>query len=452
MLLTCGIVESMYGALTDFPAFVLMTLAAVVGGSRGAGLLGLSALTREVNLLGLAGILEFGPPWRDACRKNLRRGAIAIDPVRALVLLRALAAALAGQPFARRPLLLDGRQQPRLAVPRDLPETPRGPRRHRARRGRLGPEAGAPTSTRSSLIATLTQCLYLITHPEWKNRLWRVGLAFVPYFSVISYNVWESHFTVTRHALPLHPRVQPGPGAPPEPALAHLVSPRQLFRPLRHLPVRGHGLAGPSRQIPTLEGGAPPGTVAAAYRDGWHGQEWKNHRTWRWAMSQQATLVLTNAGTRAGHGSASAFASESLVARDLRVSVGGAPVWQGQIAAKPVLTPVRTGEFVLPPGDTVVNFATELPPRLENDNPDARPDHLHGYRPADPVGPVAAPAQPCVSLRRDLCGYRTPSRLGRARPGNRRVCARWAFALVAAAALAVMLRYLPPGLVAEPMA
>ncbi len=59
MLLTCRVVEiQCTGALTDFPAFVLMTLAAMIGGSRGAGVLGLAALTREVNLLGLAGILE----------------------------------------------------------------------------------------------------------------------------------------------------------------------------------------------------------------------------------------------------------------------------------------------------------------------------------------------------------------------------------------------------------
>ena len=151
MLLTCGIVESMYGALTDFPAFVLMTLAAVVAGSRGAGVLGLAALTREVNLLGLAGILEFEPPWRDAFWKNVRRGAIAVDPVRALVLLCVLAAAaLAGQPFARRPLLLDGRQQPRAGrSTRSTGNSARssassGAARSAGARGL----SGAPTSTR----------------------------------------------------------------------------------------------------------------------------------------------------------------------------------------------------------------------------------------------------------------------------------------------------------------
>src|SRR5580704_14411713 len=37
MLLTCGILESMRRSLTDFPAFVLMTLAMMIGGARGAG-------------------------------------------------------------------------------------------------------------------------------------------------------------------------------------------------------------------------------------------------------------------------------------------------------------------------------------------------------------------------------------------------------------------------------
>jgi hypothetical protein len=63
MLLTCGIIESVRGALTDFPAFVLMTLAVMMGGMGGAGVLALAGLAREVSVLGLAGLVEIKPPW-----------------------------------------------------------------------------------------------------------------------------------------------------------------------------------------------------------------------------------------------------------------------------------------------------------------------------------------------------------------------------------------------------
>ncbi|HSY54339.1 MAG TPA: hypothetical protein VK785_07825, partial [Opitutaceae bacterium] len=56
MLLTCGVIESTFKSLTDFPAFVLMTLAAMIGGSVGAGVLGLAALAREINIIGLVGV------------------------------------------------------------------------------------------------------------------------------------------------------------------------------------------------------------------------------------------------------------------------------------------------------------------------------------------------------------------------------------------------------------
>ena len=81
MLLTCGISESITRSLTDFPAFVLLTLAAVVGGAGGAGLLGLAALTREVDILGLLGLAEWGPSWGKALKKNLLMGVIAVGPM-----------------------------------------------------------------------------------------------------------------------------------------------------------------------------------------------------------------------------------------------------------------------------------------------------------------------------------------------------------------------------------
>ena len=204
-----------------------------------------------------------------------------------------------------------------------------------------------------------------------------MGLAFVPYFSVISYNVWESHFTVTRHALPFTLAFNLVLALRPNRRWLIWFLLGNCFVPYGIYRFVDFGLAGPQPAEFALEGAAlPAGTVSAAFRDGWHGQEWKNHRTWRWSESPHATLVLTNAGPvpLAVH---LAFSSESFGARDLRLSVRGVTVWSGPVASGPVLTPVATGAFLLPPGETVVDFSTAGPARLENNNPDAR---LIGFR------------------------------------------------------------------------
>jgi hypothetical protein len=391
MLLTCGIVESMYGALTDFPAFVLMSLAAVIGGTQGAGLLGLAALTREVNLLGLAGILEFGPPWREALRRNLRRGAVAVVPFALWFCyvrwrlpspgshsLGALYASMAGNNL----------DWPLHAIYRKLREV-----LGVIGRGEVGwGEAFGSVEVHAllTIIATLTQCLYLVTHPEWKNRLWRVGVAFVPYFFFISSNVWDSHFTVTRHALPFTLAFNLILALRPNRRWLIWFLLGNCFVPYGVCRFVDFGVTGPQPEEFVLEGAPlPTGTVTAAYREGWHGQEWKNRRTWRWSESPHATLVLTNTGREplAAH---LVFSSESLVPRDLSLGVRGVTVWSGAVASSPVLTPVATRGFLLPPGDTPVDFSTAVPGRLENDNPDAR---LIGFRVIG-LAIVVAPAPP----------------------------------------------------------
>ena len=76
MLLTCGIIESMHGSLTDFPCFVLMTAAMVVGGTGGAAVLAVATLGRETCVLGFLGVAEFRPPWREAWRTTFLCGLV----------------------------------------------------------------------------------------------------------------------------------------------------------------------------------------------------------------------------------------------------------------------------------------------------------------------------------------------------------------------------------------
>jgi hypothetical protein len=360
MLLTCGVIESTFKALTDFPAFVLMTLAAMVGGSGGAGILGLAALTREINLLGLAGVLEFKRPWREALRKNLGRGLVAVGPFAlwfAYVRWRLPAEGGAGLVERLRTSMVgDNLHWPLQAIIRKLGEVIAV-----IREGGIDwPHfyKSTPLHALLTIVATLTQCLYLVTHREWKNRLWRVAIVFIPLFLCIAYQVWYSHFTVTRHVLPITLAFNLLLAARPSRRWVVWFVLGNCFVPYGIFKFVSFGLETPHPAEFSVAATLPPGvSVDATFGAGWSAAEWDTRRAWRWAEGRRATLVLANGGRQplavelvcTGLGSAPC---------DLEVSVEGASLWRGRLG--PDATAVRTRRFLLPPGDTVVAF--EAPP------------------------------------------------------------------------------------------
>ena len=362
MLLTCGVIESTFKALTDFPAFVLMTLAAMVGGCGGAGLLGLAALTREINLLGLAGLLEFEGPWRQALGKNLRRGALAAVPLALWFLyvrwrfpgeggaglLERLRASMVG----------DNINWPLRAILRKLGEVIAVIRQG----GVDWPHfyKSTPLHALLTIVATLTQCLYLATHREWKNRLWRVGIVFVPLFLCVAYQVWYSHFTVTRHALPITLAFNLLLAARPNRRWLLWFLLGNCFVPYGIYKFVSFGLETPHPAEFAVAASLPPGvSVDANFAAGWTAPEWDSRRAWRWADGQRATILLANGGRQALEVELACSALSNTV-RDLRVSVRGAAVWEGPLGPQPG-TPLHTRKFTLPPGVTVVAFETPQP-------------------------------------------------------------------------------------------
>ncbi|HSY52834.1 MAG TPA: hypothetical protein VK785_00210 [Opitutaceae bacterium] len=352
MLLTCGIIESMHGSLTDFPAFVLMTLAVMIGGTGGAGMLALAALTREVDVLGLAGLVEFSRPWLQALKRNFWIGLIAAGPM--LLWFAYIAWRL------RMPMSVGGDNMdwPMQAIGRKLGEfivmaTQGGIRWAKFYRD-------YELHALLTIIATLTQCIYLLTHRAWENRLWRMAAVFVPFFLCIGDPAWESHFTVTRHALPITLGFNLFLAMRPNRRWLLWFLLGNCFVPYGVFEFSSYGSETPPHKEFTVAGARPADTYVDVHQGtGWFSGESSRNIIWRWAAGQNATLVISNRRSHPLEGEL-AFSTTSPVARDLRVSVRNRVIWSGQIDF--ARSSVGTMKFILPPGETVVSFATSSPP------------------------------------------------------------------------------------------
>lgn len=357
MLLTCGVVESIYRTLTDFPAFVLLIAAGMAGGVAGGVLLALSGLTREVDLLGYLGLVELKPPWGRALRRDLLIGLASGLPCLAWF-------AYVRWRFPERVSMAgDNFDWPLHAVYLRLLEVLAA-----ARRGELVwtefYKRGTEMHALLTIVATLTQCAYVLTHPAWRNRLWKIGALFVPFFLCVSTNVWGSfsYFTVTRHALPITLAFNLVLAARPTKRWLVWFLLGNCFVPAGVCDFLKFGEIVP--RVPGFVVEAPPpldAEVSVRFASGWSGPERNTHKAWRWATDRNAALVVDNASGRRLAGQL-AFTTLTLVPRDLRVVADGRVVWLGHLDPKPLSLSVRTVKFALTPGGTRVLIASPQAP------------------------------------------------------------------------------------------
>ncbi len=359
MLLTCGVIESMKGSLTDFPAWVLMTLAMMIGGTAGAGVLALATLAREVSALGFVGLLEFRPPWPATIRKNLLMGLIVIAPFAlwfGYFTLRLHMVAAAGGDNMGLPLVAIGRKLGEFAL--------------KARQGDIAWlqfYKSEPLHAFLTIVSTLTQCVYVATHRRWENRLWRVAAAFVPVFLCIGYPQWESHFTITRQALPITLGFNLLLAMRPTRRWLVWFLLGNCFVPYGIYKFATIDTESPQTAEFVVVGAAPAPTVKVG--TGWAAPE-RDRRIWRWALRSQASLVLANPSAGPAEAQLS-FTTMSFQPRDLQVKVRGTVLWSGRVDGRNT-TRVQMPDFVLPPGETVVTIETPQPPAVYPAD-DARP-------------------------------------------------------------------------------
>jgi hypothetical protein len=368
MLMTCGIIESMQGALTDFPGFVFLTLAMMVGGAGGAGLLALASLSREPNLAGLFALWEFRPPWSDAARRNLALSLIAGVPLAlwlAYVLSRfpSPAATFTGGNFA----------WPMQGIMAKLGEVSVSLAAGLPGRGWFsGLIENKALHAVLTILSVLTQCTFLLVHREWNSRIWRAGVIFVPYFFCISYYSWEDHFTVTRHALPITLAFNLVLALRARRAWPVWFLLGNCFVPYGIYQFTVRGLFEPNAPTEFRIASAPASTpfVRLRFGAGWADEEWIGRHTWRWATAGHATVILANPSKHPVQARLS-FQSRSITPREVTITVRGVVVWAGHSGT--LNQAISTRPFLVPPGQTLVEYTASGEPVVPGNPADSRP-------------------------------------------------------------------------------
>jgi hypothetical protein len=354
LLMTCGIIESMHSSLTDFPGFVLLTLAMMAGGTGGAGLLALASLAREPNIVGLVGLWDYRPPWLAMVRRNIILGAIA-----GLPLVLWFSYVLSRFPPSVETLAGGNLSWPLQGIMGKLGEVSVAVGQGEIRWSHWYSELydNRVLHALLTIVSVLTQCVFLLVHREWSNRIWRAGAIFIPYFLCIGFNSWEDHFTITRHALPITLAFN----------LVLAMSARRAwpvwfllgncFVPFGVHQFTFKELAAPNPPPEYRIAAAPDSTpfVRLRFDRGWADEEWIRNHTWRWALASHATLVVANPSSQPVSVSLS-FLTKSISVRDLKVGVRGTEVWSTLYLQTNL--PVATAPFLVPPGETIVSFDT----------------------------------------------------------------------------------------------
>jgi hypothetical protein len=356
ILLTCGFLESMQASLTDLPAFTLILAALMTGGAAGAGILALAALVRTTALIGFVGLAEITPPWREALHKNLVRGLIAVTPIGLWVIYVLWR-------FWGRQVGLDGGNLdwPLRGIMEKLGQftvtAVHGPIRWH----RLFFELYKSYDLHAvlTIVAVMTQSVYVVLHRDWRDPLWRWGAVTVLYFSCISFLSWESHFTITRHALPITLLFNLLLATRPTRAWLIWFLLGNCFVPFGIRYFDGMREFQSPAPLPEFAIVVPAGNttaIAISYGEGWSPQQWSPTSTWRWASGETATLVLTNRGPRRVRGELR-FITRTIVPRALEIKKGDVPLLQKNLTAGRNVIGVRNLE--LPPGETRLTFTTD---------------------------------------------------------------------------------------------
>jgi hypothetical protein len=217
-------------------------------------------------------------------------------------------------------------------------------------------------TTLAAVLGLVAQAAFFLLRWRPEERWWRVGATFAAMMLFLATPVWEGYpGAATRVLLPMtlafNLLVPAGARWLPLLVAGNLgvIAAVQEFRP----PVEFHTL----RADRVLDG-----AVHVRPGPGWHGPETLDGHRWRWTAGR-AELRVRNDSAGEIRLSFQAHAHPVEGERALRVTLGERLLWGGQLAVRGA-TELRFGA-VLPPGESVFVFATDLPPQRKGSDPRA---------------------------------------------------------------------------------
>lgn len=224
----------------------------------------------------------------------------------------------------------------------------------------IGPDrSGIQWATLAVVVALGVQWLFFVLRWRPLERWWRVGMAFAVMMTFLSTPVWEGFpGASTRVLLPmtlafniLVPR-----GARWWPILlaGNLTVAASVFE------------FSPPHEFYQLRGDrALRAAVRVVPAQGWHGPERHLEQHWRWS-SGRAELHVTNASGQRVQLTVRGQATSADGVRGLRVLLGERLLWGDTVGH--AFTELRFG-VTLPPGETVLVFATDRPAQKVGSDP-----------------------------------------------------------------------------------
>jgi hypothetical protein len=357
-MLSIGVCLSFRNALFDGPSLLLIAFGVyLLDKGRpwwSTGVLALSGLGKETNLLGSAALL---PKLSDGGR------AWGLAIVRGL--LTALPLALWGVYIA---LFVGGKVGDPGARNFDLPFAAYG--RKWADVMESLPDVSAfnawPLWGLLMLVALTVQFLYLVLRPQWNQAWWRIGLSFAVLMIFLGDAVWEGYpGAASRVLLPMqlafNVLVPAGRGWWAVLVLGNLTmlaAPAALESPTGE----GYVVRGPDE----LVYGSAREKFAIDYGDEWYPVERNNNDYWCWAggngvievSNPQAVPLVVRLR----------FALTVATPRTVWLQLNGSQLWSTELDDHSSLQ-VTLNELVLPPGASKLVFVTDEPPSKLGSDP-----------------------------------------------------------------------------------
>lgn len=357
VLASLGLCLSFRNALIDGPSLMIIAFGLYLA-EKGrpwwsTGVLALSGLGKETNLLGAASLLPKFNAGRPAWMLAILRGLLVAVPLVVWMYYLWLKVGPVMDPGLRNfdwPFVAYARKCQQMLA--DLPDA-------------WWPNLG-PVWTLLMLVSLSVQFLYLLFRPQWSKAWWRVGMSFAVLMAVLGDAVWEGYpGAASRVLLPMqlafNVLVPVGRGW----RLVLLAGNLTLFASPFHLQPptsEGYVLGGDSSLF-SVPGGK---SVKLEYTQGWYGSEGDRSFFWCWARGD-AGYTISNPHPFAVK-SRLRFSLFSAGRRSVALKVNGEDFWETTLGENQLIT-ASLSALVLRPGENVLEWKTDAPPVTVDPDP-----------------------------------------------------------------------------------